>query len=244
MIYEHQNIGCEHYCYYCYALNKAETDWRKEILIYKDIKTRLNRELTMTTPQKIYMGWQTDPYQPCEADYIQTRQILELLLDKKFSASILTKSDLVVRDIDILKEMDNASVSISVAFTDNQIRRQFEANTIDTGNRIKALRKLHESGIKTSAMICPVIPYITDVKMLIDMLTPYAEVIWIYGLSVQEGSEQSWQNVKSILDSHFPDEKQKIESVIRDREHLYWEQLRGNLYGLQKEKNINLNIHL
>ena len=165
-------------------------------------------------------------------------------MDKKFSASILTKSDLVVRDIDILKEMDNASVSISVAFTDNQIRRQFEANTIDTENRIKALRKLHETGIKTSAMICPVIPYITDVKTLIDMLTPYAEVIRIYGLSVQEGSEQSWQNVKSILDLHFPDEKQKIESVIRDREHSYWEQLRGDLHSLQKVKNINLNIHL
>ena len=123
--YEYQvdtYIGCSHYCYYCYVLDQAETDWSKEVLSHKDIKDQLNKELTMVPPQKIYMGWHTDPYQPCEADYRQTRQVLELLLAKNFSASILSKSDLVVRDIDILKEMDDASVSVSVAFTDNQIR--------------------------------------------------------------------------------------------------------------------------
>jgi len=57
-------------------------------------------------PKTIYMGWQTDPYQPCEAEYRQTRQVLELLLEKGFSASILTKSDLVLRDSDILQEME------------------------------------------------------------------------------------------------------------------------------------------
>jgi len=93
-------------------------------------------------------------------DNISTRKVLELLKENGFSASILTKSDLVVRDIDILKEMNDAAVSVSVAFNDNRIRQQFEANTIDTELRIEALRKLREAGIKTSALICPAITFI------------------------------------------------------------------------------------
>ena len=77
-------IGCEHYCYYCYMLNQAETDWTKEILHYKDITSQLNRELEKLSPQKIYLGYYTDPYQPCEADYLQTRKVLKLLLEKGF----------------------------------------------------------------------------------------------------------------------------------------------------------------
>ncbi len=156
-------VGCEHYCYYCYAVNQAETDWTKEILIYKGITGFLSEELEKISPQTIYMGYKTDPYQPCETEYRQTRQVLKLLLEKGFSASILTKSDLILRDIDVLKKMDNASVSVSVAFNDNRVRQQFEFNTIDTEARIGALVKLRKAGIKTSALICPVIHYITDV---------------------------------------------------------------------------------
>lgn len=237
-------VGCEHYCYYCYALNQAETDWTKEILIYKDITDQLNNELSKIPPQTIYMGWQTDPYQPCEAEYRQTRQVLELLLEKGFSASILTKSDLILRDIDVLEKMDNASVSVSVAFNNNHIRQQFESNTIDTEDRITALRKLRKAGIKTSALICPVIPYITDVKPLMDILAPYTDVIWIYGLSIKERSDRNWQNVQSILKCHFPNLKEQIEAVIFSKDHPYWIQLRQDLLKIQNDRQLNLSIHL
>jgi DNA repair photolyase len=109
-------VGCEHYCY---ALPQAETDWSEEIFIYKDIVDQLSQELDKIPSQTIYMGYHTDPYQPSETRYRQTRKVLELFLKRGFSASILTKSDLVVRDIDILKEMNDAAVSVSVAFNDN-----------------------------------------------------------------------------------------------------------------------------
>jgi len=212
--------------------------------MHKDITGQLSEELSKISHQTIYMGYKTDPYQPCEAEYFQTRQVLELLLEKGFSASILTKSDLVFRDMDVLQEMDNASVSVSVAFNDNQIRQQFEANTIDTEARIGALSKLKEAGIKTSALICPVIPYITDVAPLIDMLAPYTDVIWIYGLSMKERSDRNWQNTQAILGSHFPNLKKQIETVIFSNNHSYWTQLRQNLLELQKNRQLNLSIHL
>ena len=237
-------IGCQHYCYYCYALNQAETDWTKEILIYEDIVPQLQSELTDIPPQTIYMGWLTDPYQPCEAEYLQTRRVLELLLTKGCSASILTKSDLLLRDMDLFQKMNDATISVSVAFTDNNIRRQFESNTMDTEARIDALQKLKAAGIKTSALICPVIPYITDVIRLIDSLAEHAGKIWIYGLSILNQNERSWQNVERILEEHFPESRQKIEAVVFSKEHSYWVDLRQDLIKIQKDRQLNLSIHL
>lgn len=237
-------IGCEHYCYYCYVLAQAETDWSKEILIHKDIVDQLIEEIDEIPPQRIYMGYYTDPYQPCEAEYQQTRKVLELFLQKGFSASILTKSDLVVRDIDILKEMNDANVSVSVAFNDNRTRRLFEANTIDTEKRIEALNKLKEAGVRTGALLCPIIPYITDAVQLIDMLEPYADVIWIYGLSITDRSGDNWLNIQKVLNSQSSDLIEQIEPVIFSKDHSYWAELRESLEMLKKDRNLNLNIHI
>lgn len=237
-------IGCEHYCYYCYALNQAETDWSKEILIHKDITGQLESELTGIPPQSIYMGWQTDPYQPCEADTMQTRKVLELLQKKGFSVSILTKSDLVLRDLDVLQEMDEPVVSFSIAFTDNQIRRIFEAKTVDSEARIAAMRQLKSVGIKSSVLLCPVIPYITDVPAVIDSVAEFASTIWIYGLSILDRSDCNWQNLEGILKRHYSGLKSQIEEVVFTKSHTYWNNLRNQLLQLQQEQNLNLNIHV
>ena len=237
-------IGCEHYCYYCYALNQAETDWRKEIFIHEDIACRLESELAGIEPQTIYMGWQTDPYQPCEAQYRQTRRVLELLVKKGFSASVLTKSDLVLRDMDLLQKMDTASVSFSVAINDNRTRRIFEANTMDNGHRIQALHQLKNAGVNTGALLCPVIPYITDAVALIDLLAPCTDVIWIYGLGMENRSDINWLNMKTILNREFPDLLGQIEQAVFSKEHPFWTQLRNDLERLKKDRQLHLNIRL
>jgi len=237
-------IGCEHLCYYCYVLNQAETDWTKEIRIYDNIQSNLKKELENVPPQKIYMGYYSDPYQPAESEYLQTRKVLEILLERGFSVGILTKSDLVTRDIDLLKEMDDASVSVSVAFNNNEVRKKLEASTKDTEVRIEALKILKESGIKTSALLCPVIPFITDVKLLIEMLAPIADTIWIYALSILDRSELSWQNVQKILQENYPKHKKEIESVVFTRNHPYWLELREDLNKIKNENQLNLNIHV
>jgi DNA repair photolyase len=237
-------VGCEHYCFYCYVLSQAETDWSKEILIHEDIVSQLSEEIDKISPQTIYMGYHTDPYQPCEAEYRQTRKVLELLLKKGFSASILTKSDLVVRDRDILKEMNCAAVSVSVAFNDNRTRGLFEAHTTATEKRIDALRQLKDAGIRTGALVCPVVPHITDAVQLIDMLEPNTDEIWIYGLNFSDRLGQNWLNVKKILSIQYPDWVEKIESAIFSTEHNYWTQLRENLAALKHDRQLNLNIHL
>ena len=237
-------IGCAHCCYYCYALNQAETDWTQAIQIYKDIYCQLRGELEKIKPQKIYLGYYTDPYQPCEVEYRQTRQVLELLLKKGFSASILTKSDLFLRDVDLLRDMEDASISVSVAFTDNRIREKFEANTNDTEVRVEALRKLKEAGVKTSGLICPVIPYLTDIKGLINDLASCTETIWIYGLRIDERSDRNWQNLSIILKKYFPDLSEQIENIIFTKDHQFWAQLREELRDLKENRQLDLRVHL
>jgi len=236
--------GCEHYCYYCYALNDAETDWLKEIQIHKDIVGQLSKELEKIPPQTIYLGYKTDPYQPLEADLCQTRKVLELMLSKGFSAHILTKSNLVQRDIDLLKKMPNSSVSVSVAFDNKDTRQLFEANTIDTELRINVLREIKRAGIRTFALLCPVIPYISDVKTLIDKLLPYTDKIWIYGLSILSPTEQSWLNIKNILNLNFPELFNAIEEIVFSKKHEYWEKLRLELEIMKTKRQLNLEIHL
>lgn len=237
-------IGCQHYCYYCYALNQAQTDWRKEIWIHENITGCLKAELAKIPPQPLYMGWHTDAYQPIESEYRQTRQVLELLLKNGFSASILTKSDLVLRDLDLLRDMGNASVSFSLAFNDNPTRRLFEADTMTNERRIDALCQLRKAGIKTGALLCPVIPFITDAVKIIERLTPCTDVIWIYGLTADTPSARNWLNMKTILHQEFPDLFGRIEAAVFSKEHQYWGQLRDRLNRVKHERQLNLNIRL
>ena len=237
-------VGCGHCCHYCYVLSLAETDWTREILMHADIVGQLRAEIDGIPPQKLYLGYYTDPYQPCEADHRQTRKVLELLREKGFSASILTKSDLVLRDIDILADMNDAGVSISVAFNANKERGLFEAHTMDTEDRIAALRQIKEAGLGTGALVCPVIPYITDAFQLIDMLQPLADSIWVYGLSITDPDGENSRNTRRILNDHFPDLAARIEPVISEKDHPYWAELRERLEMVKEERGLNLNIRV
>ena len=72
-------VGCEHFCYYCYVLAQAESDWSKEIFKHNDIVARLSKEIENIPSQTIYMGYHTDPYQPCEVEHQQTRKVLDIM---------------------------------------------------------------------------------------------------------------------------------------------------------------------
>jgi len=237
-------IGCEHYCYYCYALDRAETDWRKEIRIYPDIAAQLSEEIKDLPPQTIYMGTHTDPYQPCEAVCKQTRKVLEVLLDAGFSAGILTKSDLAVRDLDIIEKMRDGALSVSVAFSDPHTHALFEANTQETARRVAVLKTYKKAGVRTGALICPVIPYITDVIPILEMLTPHADTIWVYGLSMPEGEGQNLGYIREILHRHYPGLVNKIQRCLASKQDSYWAELSGQIRQFRDERDLDIRIHV
>jgi DNA repair photolyase len=198
-------IGCEHRCCYCYALNQAQTDWTQEILIHQDIGGQLRQELAAVEPQPIYIGWSSDPYQPTEALYGQTRKVLEALAAAGCPACILTKSDLVTRDLDLLAAMPDSTAGVSLAFDKETVRRLFEPAALPTSRRIAALKTIKDAGVRTYVLIAPVMPFITDVKALIEMAAPYADSLWIYPLTMATEADRNWQNLRPVLARHFPD---------------------------------------
>lgn len=237
-------IGCAHHCHYCYALNEAKTDWTQEIRIYPDLAGQLHQALAALEPQNIYMGWATDPYQPAEETYRQTRQALELLHDRGFSVCILTKSALVTRDIDLLAQMPGSSAGFSLAFLDEQTRQLFEPNAPPNEDRIAALRTLKEAGIRTYVLICPVMPFLTDVEALIDRVAPYADTIWIYALEMEAEEDRNWRNVQGILEQHFPELTGAYREMAFSTAHPFWAKLRQHLEKLLQERGLDLRAEL
>ena len=236
--------GCEHRCSYCYALNHAETDWSREIRTHQDFTFHLRSELSVLVPQTMYIGMNTDPYQPVEEEHRQTRQALELLVELSFSASILTKSDLILRDIELLKKMTDSSAGVSLAFQVEEIRQLFEPLAPPNVMRIAALQKLKEASVETYALICPVMPYITDVEALIEDVASVADTIWVYPLRMKSESDQNWQNVYALLKSCFPEIAEQYREVIFTSDHPYWLDLGCKLEDARLRGGLNLRVEL
>jgi len=184
----------------------------------------------------------TDPYQPCEKIYQQTRKALELLAHRGFSACILTKSDLVSRDVELLKRMPGSSVGFSIAFQDEAVRQIFEPKAPPNEKRINTMKKLKKAGIETYTLITPVMPFITNVNKLIEKVASYADTIWIYGLSMESKKDKNWENIKDILNQRFPDLVEKYQEIAFSSSHPYWVEIRLKLEKLQRQRNLNLEI--
>ena len=165
-------IGCRFGCKYCYAsfmgrfVGKKVADWGEYVYPKINAPQLLTKEIERKLPDKgkgkeIFFSSVTDPYQGLEVKYRLTRQCLEVLADWGFAGtlSILTKSNLVTRDIDILKRFRNAIVGLTVTSADDGISRYFEKYAPAVTDRFEALKKLNQAGIKTYAFIGPLLPH-------------------------------------------------------------------------------------
>ncbi len=148
--------GCEHGCIYCYAPGHTHSDlstWRV-VRVKRNIVERLTKELPFAEG-RIGMGTVTDPYQAAEGRFRLTRGCLEVLRDKGRGIHIHTKSDLVVRDIDILSGMDSL-VGMTITGLDERYSKMIEPGAPLPDRRLGALRELNGAGIRTYVLIAPV----------------------------------------------------------------------------------------
>lgn len=144
-------IGCQHACKYCYAsFMKRFTGhikpWGKfvDIKDWKEIKNPHKYD-----GKELFIGSVTDPYQPLEMKYKRTRLLLEQLLGSQCKISIATKSDLVIRDLDLLKQFKDVRVSFSINTLDNDFKNDMDCS-VSIERKIEAMKKLHEAGIRTT----------------------------------------------------------------------------------------------
>ena len=161
-------VGCYFGCRYCYAsfmrrFTGHKEPWGEFVDVKINAPKVLERELKRLRPGHVTMSLVTDPYQPIERKYELTRRLLGTFLKLKprsgaFPLSILTRSVLVLRDLDLLKQLPNVEVGMSVTTDDEAIRKIFEPRAPAIAGRIKALRQLKAAGIQTYAFIGPMLP--------------------------------------------------------------------------------------
>jgi len=166
--------GCQHACAYCYARRShpylgfgAGSDFEKKIVVKVNAPDVLARELSRgrARDELVALSGITDPYQPLEARYRLTRRCLEVLERFENPLTVITKSPLVKRDIDVLSRIHagpGASVFLSIPFLDPEIGRAMEPGVPSVAERLQALRELSDAGIETGVSISPLIPGLND----------------------------------------------------------------------------------
>jgi DNA repair photolyase len=166
--------GCTHSCHYCFArafhsyldLGIGD-DFSSKIVVKTNVVEVLRRELASPRwdGDTVAMGTATDPYQHCEGRYRLTRGVIDALADFQNPLSILTKSTLIVRDLDVfrrLHEVAPLTVSMSVGTLDEDVRRVVEPGTPPGRKRLQILRRFADAGIRTGVLVAPVLPGLTD----------------------------------------------------------------------------------
>lgn len=162
--------GCEHGCVYCYARNShqywgfsAGLDFESKIIVKRDAPRLLEKEFLKSSykPSTVMLSGNTDCYQPLEKKYQITRRLLEMFLKYRHPVGIITKNALVLRDIDLLKELakhDLVMVVLSITSENKSLRRLLEPRTACASKKFEAIRKLTEAGIPVGIMNAPIIP--------------------------------------------------------------------------------------
>ena len=178
--------GCEHGCIYCFARPthayldlSPGIDFETKIFRKTEPRLHLLRELGRRNYQcsVIAMGTNTDPYQPYEQSQRVTREVLETLLELQHPVSIVTKSKLILRDLDLLAELAQQNllhVNISVTTLSNELKTKLEPRTASPAARLRTIAELRAAGVPTGALIAPIIPFVNDSE-LEDLVTATAE---------------------------------------------------------------------
>ena len=218
--------GCTHGCIYCDSRSTCYNmphDF-EDVLVKSNAHSLLESALKSRRKKiMVGMGSMSDPYMHCEKDLLHTRKCLEIVDRYGFGFTLITKSDLVLRDIDIIKSINDktkAVVQMTLTTFDEELCRILEPNVATTKQRFDALMKLKEAGIPTVVWLCPVLPFINDTEENLRGILDYCIkagvkgiICFDMGLTLRDGNRQYFYQK---LDQHFPGMKEKYISTYGD----------------------------
>ncbi|MFA5771555.1 MAG: radical SAM protein [Thermoplasmata archaeon] len=212
--------GCEHGCIYCYApaVLRETRIWGSFVDVKINIAEVLSKETKKLKKGTVGIGTVTDAYQPLEKKYELTRKCLTELLKYDFPICIQTKSSLVLRDLDIIKQFSKKDIGITVTTADDEIRMKYEPHTSSVEEKFSVLKKFADEGIDTWMFLGPVMPYITDRNNDLQELIKLAsecnvKKIIIDRLRLKPGL---WKNINEFLEKHYPELIQNYKEALGD----------------------------
>ncbi|MBI3902594.1 MAG: PA0069 family radical SAM protein [Nitrosomonadales bacterium] len=220
--------GCEHGCIYCYArpshayLNLSPgLDFETRLFAKPDAAQLLRAELAKPSYRcaPIALGSNTDPYQPIEREWNITRQILEVLAECRHPLSIVTKSALIERDLDLLTQLAQdhlVQVFISVTTLDMEIARKLEPRASSPRRRLQAIARLNAAGVPCGVMVAPVIPFLTDAELEKILEAAYAQGARSAGYTLLRLPYELKELFKDWLATHYPLKAEHVMSRLRE----------------------------
>ena len=228
-------VGCPHACKYCYArFMKRFTGHTEEWGDFIDIK-RCAKPINVKKlyHKSVFLSSVTDCYNPFEAKYQITRDVLKQLTQADCQITISTKSDLILRDIDVLKELKNLIVAVSVNTLDNGFQSDMDhAGSIT--RRIAALQELRKQGIYTVLFLSPIFPDITDFKEILEATSGFVCEYWFENLNLRGNYKQE---ILQYIAEKYPQYLNDYKEIYNNKNMEYWKQLSADIdsYCSQKE---------
>jgi DNA repair photolyase len=209
-----------------------DEDWGTFIDIKEYESNKLPKTLTGKT---VLLSSVTDPYNPYEIKYHKSRDILEMLSHTDAHVEILSKSDLMLRDIDLLKKIPDLSVGISLNTLDDSFRRDMEPGAPAVERRLHALKVLHDAGINTYLFISPIFPYITDVKAIVNTTAGNVDKVCFENLNLRGTSKSE---IIGYITEKYPQYLDGYKAIYQKGDISYWEQLKADIETLSKEYSV------
>ena len=230
-------VGCTNACVYCYAdfmlrYRKIKEPWGS----FADIKVNaleiLKKQIKNLKKGRVFISSVTDPYQEIEEKYKLTRSLLKILLENQFPITIQTKSSLIERDIDLIKQFKDIEVGFTIHLDDN-LAEIFEPNASKPSKRIETLKKLKENGIKTYVFIGPILPFISNPLDIINKTYNYVDYYFVDKLNIKQNT---WHKINKILEEYDKTLLPKYKEIFFG-DNNYYDKIKKEIKDLLNKKN-------
>ena len=228
-------VGCTHACKYCYAsFMKRFTGHTEEWGTFLDVK----RWPEIKNPgkyagQRVVIGSVTDGYNPQEERFGNTRKLLKQLLGSGADILICTKSDLVVRDIDLLKELGQVTVAWSINTLDEEFRNDMD-RAVSIERRIAAMKTVYDAGIRTVCFVSPVFPGITDFEAIFERVKNQCDLFWLENLNLRGGFKKT---IMDYIATKYPSLLPLYEAIYNRKNRSYFRALEEKAQQMAERYN-------
>lgn len=234
-------VGCPHACKYCYAsFMKRFTGHTEPWGSFLDVK----HWSPIGNPhrydgERIVIGSVTDGYNPYEERFRRTRRLLEELQGSRAELMICTKSDLVLRDLDLLRTFPRVTVSWSVNMLDEAFRADMD-QAVSIERRLTAMQRVYEAGIRTVCFVSPIFPGITDLRAIIERVRNFTDLIWLENLNLRGAFKATILDY--IADRH-PDLVPLYDAIYHRKDTTYWRQLEAEIAAFAAANGLPYRIN-
>ena len=236
-------VGCPHKCIYCYAefmkrfTNHPNEEWGD----FLDIKrSEFKFDLKKYENSSILFGSVTDAYNPYEKKYEISRNILKCFLESNAKIDILTKSKLVLRDLDIITKIKNIRIGISLNTLDDQFRKIIEPYASSIENRIDVLKQLKKNNISNYLFMSPIFPGITEFKQIIEKTKEFVDLYCFENLNLRATYKP---RVLKLIKEMYPDQVNLYDDIYNKKNASYWYELEQEIINYCEENKIKYKIY-